>query len=181
MRYSQDLPSRPKIKKVIQYESKSEDIIPAIPGIRPFVPKKYYFEKINDYHDEKEEAHNKLIKQNMIMRNHTEQSSLRPNILRSDFPKDFYDNISRNKLLGVSFTKETFDTFRKNTLPKIKQTNEFLENSKNALKHIEGQKMYNLKNKQEIQKRDINYVESLENWGIKDDNKTKMNKSLEIN
>ena len=48
MRYSQDLPSRPKIKKVIQYESKSEDIIPAIPGIRPFVPKKYYFEKIND-------------------------------------------------------------------------------------------------------------------------------------
>lgn len=105
--------------------------------------------------------------------NRIKPNTFRSTNLKSGYPKEFYDNISRNRLLGVSFTKETFDSFQKNdTLPKLKNTNEFLENNKNMLKALEEQKMYILKNKNEIRKKDINYVESLGNWEIENQKKT---------
>ena len=91
--------------------------------------------------------------------------SFKPNILKSDYPKEFYDNISNNKLLGISFTKEIFQKLKNNNLPKIKNTNEFLENSKFTRKMEEGQKLYALKNLEDNRKKDMKYVLNLENWG----------------
>jgi hypothetical protein len=148
------------------------ELFPTLDRTKIYEKKKYYFEKINEYHDFKEEEHNKLIRHNQFM-NRIKPNTFRSTNLKSGYPKEFYDNISRNRLLGVSFTKETFDSFQKNdTLPKLKNTNEFLENNKNMLKALEEQKMYILKNKNEIRKKDINYVESLGNWETENQKKT---------
>ena len=142
------------------------ELIPSIPEIKDFIPRKYYFQKVNDYHNEKEEKHNELIKKNIIVNNNqSNEISFKPNILKTDYPKEFYDNISNNKLLGISFTKEIFQKLKNNNLPKIKNTNEFLENSKFTRKMEEGQKLYALKNLEDNRKKDMKYVLNLENWG----------------
>ena len=91
------------------------ELIPSIPEIKDFIPRKYYFQKVNDYHNEKEEKHNELIKKNIIINNNqSNEISFKPNILKSDYPKEFYDNIYNNKLLGISFTKEIFQKLKNN-------------------------------------------------------------------
>ena len=176
--YGKEFEQRPGKKMIKPIKEKRAipkfegELFPTLAEDKIFSTKKYYFEKINEYHDFKEEEHNKLIRHNQFM-NRIKPNTFRSTNLKSGYPKEFYDNISRNRLLGVSFTKETFDSFQKNdTLPKLKNTNEFLENNKNMLKALEEQKMYILKNKNEIRKKDINYVESLGNWETENQKKT---------
>ena len=89
------------------------ELFPTLDRTKIYEKKKYYFEKINDYHNEKEDEHNKLLKDNLIM-SHTNDNNLNSN--KSGFTKQFYENISNNKLLGVTFTKDSFNALKKNKL-----------------------------------------------------------------
>jgi hypothetical protein len=171
--YSQESIFKPgkKLVKLIR-ENKtihkfSDELIPAIKEIKPFIKKKYYFEQINDYHNEKEEEYNKKLKETAIINNKSDYFNNSFDItFKKDFTKHFYENISNNKLLGVTFTKESFNALKKKTLPKINK-DDYLKNSNSIFRHFEGKKMASLKSKQENRERDINYVISLNNWGRK--------------
>ena len=78
------------------------------------------------------------------------------------FTKKFFENVSNNKLLGVTITKDTFNKLMSKTtsLPRVSQ-NEYLKNSKNEWKKKEIDKISTLKMEQENLQRDINYVTRL--------------------
>ena len=78
------------------------------------------------------------------------------------FTKQFFENVSNNKLLGVTITKDTFNNLMSKTtsLPRVSQ-NEYLKNSKNEWKKKEIDKISTLKMEQENLQRDINYVTRL--------------------
>ena len=160
-----------KLVKIIR-EHKTEhkftgELIPAIPELKPFIRKKYYFEYINNYHDEKEEEHNKLLKENLIMSNaNKESNNLESSSNKKIFTKQFYENISNNKLLGVTFTKESFNALKKKVLPKTRN-DDYIKNTNSVFRHLEGKKLANIKTLQENRQRDIDYVINLNNWGIK--------------
>ena len=82
------------------------------------------------------------------------------------FTKQFYENISNNKLLGVTFTKESFNALKKKVLPKI-SNDDYIKNTNSVFRHLEGKKLANIKTLQENRQRDIDYVINLNNWGIK--------------
>ena len=145
------------------------ELFPTLAEDKIFSTKKYYFEKINDYHDEKENEHNRILKENLIM-NTVSDNSLNTN--KADFTKQFYENISNNKLLGVTFTKDSFNALKKKSRPKLSQQDEYLKNSKNVWKHLEGKKLANLKTEQENLQRDIDYVTSLNDWASKTEYKS---------
>ncbi len=102
--------------------------------------------------------------------NTASEKSLNTN--KIDYTKQFYENISNNKLLGVTFTKDTFNSLKKKSRPKISQQDEYLKNSKNVWKHLEGKKLANLKTEQENLQRDIDYVTSLNDWASKTEYKS---------
>ena len=145
------------------------ELFPTLDRKKIYEKKKYYFEKINDYHNEKEDEHNKLLKDNLIM-SHTNDNNLNSN--KSGFTKQFYENISNNKLLGVTFTKDSFNALKKKQINKFNPQDEYLKNSKNVWRHLQGQKLANLKSEQENLQRDIDYVVSLNDWASKTEYKS---------
>ena len=145
------------------------ELFPTLAEDKIFSTKKYYFEKINDYHDERENEHNRMLKENLIMNTASDNNT---NTNKADFTKHFYENISNSKLLGVTFTKDSFNALRKKSRPKLSQQDEYLKNSKNVWKHLEGKKLANLKTEQENLQRDIDYVTSLNDWASKTEYKS---------
>ena len=145
------------------------ELFPTLAEDKIFSTKKYYFEKINDYHDERENEHNRMLKENLIMNTASDNNT---NTNKADFTKHFYENISNNKLLGVTFTKDSFNALREKSRPKLSQQDEYLKNSKNVWKHLEGKKLANLKTEQENLQRDIDYVTSLNDWASKTEYKS---------
>ena len=79
---------------------------------------------------------------------------------KTGFTKEFYDNISNNKLLGITFTKELYYTYKNNNKQK-KEVNEFIKSNSNVRKHFENKRALNLKNEQENLQKDIDYVNAL--------------------
>ena len=110
-----------------------------------------------------------MLKENLIMNTASDNNT---NTNKADFTKHFYENISNNKLLGVTFTKDSFNALRKKSRPKLSQQDEYLKNSKNVWKHLEGKKLANLKTEQENLQRDIDYVTSLNDWASKTEYKS---------
>ena len=160
-RYSQEYVFKPCLKKVKPIDSRTlhqlgEGIFPTPPEINSFIPKIYRFQKINDYHLKKQEEHNKLLNENLIMNKNNNNLSN----YKTGFTKEFYDNISNNKLLGITFTKELYYTY-KNNIRRKKEINEFIKNNSDVLKHLENKKEIDLKNEQENFQKDVNYVNSL--------------------
>ena len=145
------------------------ELFPTLAEDKIFSTKKYYFEKINDYHNERENEHNRIMKESIIMNTASEKSL---NTNKIDYTKQFYENISNNKLLGVTFTKDSFNALKKKSRPKLSQQDEYLKNSKNVWKHLEGKKLANLKTEQENLQRDIDYVTSLNDWASKTEYKS---------
>ena len=173
--YGKEFEQRPGKKMIKPIKEKRAipkfegELFPTLAEDKIFSTKKYYFEKINDYHDEKENEHNRILKENLIM-NTVSDNSLNTN--KADFTKQFYENISNNKLLGVTFTKDSFNALKKKSRPKLSQQDEYLKNSKNVWKHLEGKKLANLKTEQENLQRDIDYVTSLNDWASKTEYKS---------
>ena len=160
-RYSQEYVFKPCLKKVKPIDSRTlhqlgEGIFPTPPEINSFIPKIYRFQQIEDYHLKKQEEHNKLLNENLIMN----KNNLNNNNNKTGFTKEFYDNISNNKLLGITFTKELYYTY-KNNVKRKKEINEFIKNNSNALKLLENKKEIDLKNEQENFQKDVDYVTSL--------------------
>ena len=160
-RYSQEYVFRPCLKKVKPIDSRTlhqlgEGIFPTPPEINSFIPKVYRFQKIDEYHIKKQEEHNKLLNENLIMNKNNNLSSNN----KTGFTKEFYDNISNNKLLGITFTKELYYTYKNNNKNKI-EINEYIKNNTNVRKHLENKKAINLKNEQENFQKDVDYVTSL--------------------
>ncbi len=162
-RYSQEYIFRPCIKKVKPIDSRTlhqlgEGIFPTPPEINCFIPKIYRFQKIEEYHLKKQEEHNKLLNENLIMNKNN--TSLNNNNYKTGFTKEFYDNISNNKLLGITFTKELYYTYKNNNKQK-KEINEFIKTNRDVRKHLENKRAINLKNEQENFQKDVDYVTSL--------------------
>ncbi len=160
-RYSQEYIFRPCLKKVKPIDSRTlhqlgEGIFPTPPEINSFIPKIYRFQRIEDYHLKKKEEHEKLMNENLIMNKNNNLS----NNNKTGFTKEFYDNISNNKLLGITFTKELYYTYKNNNKHK-KEINEFIRSNSNVRKHFENKKAINLKNEQENFQKDVDYVTSL--------------------
>ena len=163
-RYSQEYIFRPCIKKVKPIDSRTlhqlgEGIFPTPPEISTFIPKIYRFQKINEYHLKKQEEHNKLLNENLII-NKNNNNINNNNKNKTGFTKEFYDNISNNKLLGITFTKELYYSYKNNNKPK-KEINDYIKNNSNIIKHFENIKAINLKNEQENFQKDVDYVTSL--------------------
>ena len=161
-RYSQEYKFRPCLKKVKPIDSRTllqlgEGISPTPPQISTFIPKFYRFQKIEDYHFKKTEEFNKLLNENLIMNKNNNISSSNN---KTGFTKEFYDNISNNKLLGITFIKELYYNYKNNHKHK-KYINEFIKSNSNQRKHLEDKKAINLKNEQENFKKDVDYVTSL--------------------
>ena len=161
-RYSQEYVFRPCLKKVKPIDSRTlhqlgEGIFPTPPEISTFIPKIYRFQKIDEYHIKKQEEHNKLLNENLIMNKNNNLSSSNN---KTGFTKEFYDNISNNKLLGITFTKELYYTYKNNNKNK-REINEYIRNNSNVRKHLENKKAINLKNEQENFQKDVDYVTSL--------------------
>ena len=160
-RYSQEYIFRPCLKKVKPIDSRTlhqlgEGIFPTPPEINSFIPKIYRFQRIEDYHLKKKEEHEKLMNENLIMNKNNNLS----NNNKTGFTKEFYDNISNNKLLGITFSKELYYSFKNNNKPK-KEVNEFIKTDNDVRKHFEIEKAINLKNERENCQKDVNYVTSL--------------------
>jgi len=161
-RYSKEYVFRPCLKKVKPIDSRTlhqlgEGIFPTPPEINSFIPKIYRFQKIEDYHLKKQEEYNKLLNENLIMNKNKDDLS---NTNKTGFTKEFYENISNNKLLGITFTKELYYTYKNNNNKK-KEVNEFIETNSNVRKHLESKWAKNFKNEQENFKKDVDYVTSL--------------------
>ena len=161
-RYSQEYIFRPCLKKVKPIDSRTlhqlgEGIFPTPPEINSFIPKIYRFQKIEDYHLKKQEEHNKLLNENLIMNKNNNNINTTN---KTGFTKEFYENITNNKLLGITFTKELYYTYKNNNKQK-KEINEFIKNNSNVRKHLENKKAINLKNEQENFQKDVDYVNSL--------------------
>ena len=159
-RNSSEYVFRPCLKKVKPIDSRTlhqlgEGISPTPPEINGFIPRVYEFQKIEKYHLKKQEEHNKLLNENLIMNKNNSNSNK-----AGGFTKEFYDNISNNKLLGITFNKELYYNYKNNNKQK-KEINEFIKSNTNVRKHIEVKRALNLKNEQENFQKDVNYVNSL--------------------
>ena len=162
-RYSEEYVFRPCLKKVKPIDSRTphqlgEGIFATPPEINSFIPKVYHFQKIHEYHLKKQEEHNKLLNENFIMNKNNDNLSSNNN--RTGFTKEFYENISNNKLLGITFTKELYYTY-KNNINKKKEINEYIKTNSNVRKHFENKLAINLKNEKEMFQKDVDYVTSL--------------------
>ena len=160
-RYSQEYVFRPCLKKVKPIDSRTlhqlgEGIFPTPPEISTFIPKIYRFQQIEDYHIKKQEEHEKLLNENLIMNKNNNLSGGN----KTGFTKEFYDNISNNKLLGITFTKDLYYT-QKNNTNKKREINEFIKTNSDVRRHFENKKAINLKNEQENFQKDVDYVTSL--------------------
>ena len=153
---------KPCMKKITPIDTRTpfqlgEGLYPSIPSVCPFLPRYYDFQKIEDYHQRIVEERNKIINENKIMnKNKTDGSS----IAKGGFTKEFYDNISNNKLLGITFNKELYYSY-KNKKKTKKYVNEFIKFNSNKRKLEEIKRAMSIKNEQENLKKDINYVNSL--------------------
>ena len=152
---------RPCLKKVKPIDSRTlhqlgEGIYPTPPEIIGFKKRYYEFQKIEDYHLKKQEEHNKLLNENLIMNKNNNAS----NNNKTGFTKEFYENISNNKLLGITFNKELYYNY-KNSTKRKKEINEFIKTNSNERKHMEVKRALNLKNERENFQKDVNYVTSL--------------------
>ena len=77
-----------------------------------------------------------------------------------------FENVSNNKLLGITITKESFNKMMNKTqgLPKIDGTlKEILLRNKFEWKQRQNKKISEMKKEQENLQRDVNYVANLEN------------------
>ena len=151
---------RPCIKKVKPIDTRTphqmgEGLFPAQPETNAFIPKIYRFQQIEDYHLKKQEEFNKLLNENLIMNKNGNTGGS-----KTGFTKEFYENISNNKLLGITFTKELYYTYKNNNKKK-KEVNEFIRSNSNVRKHFENKRALNLKNEQENLQKDIDYVNAL--------------------
>ena len=154
---------KPCIKKVKPMDTRTlhqlgEGIFPSPPEINSFTPRVYRFQKINEYHQKKQEEHNKILNENLIMNKNGKSNT---NNAKSGFTKEFYENISNNKLLGITFTKELYYNYKNNNNHRKKEINEFIKNNSNVRRHIEVKKALSLKNERENLQRDVNYVNAL--------------------
>lgn len=152
---------RPCLKKVKPIDSRTlhqlgEGIYPTPPEIIGFKKRYYEFQKIEDYHLKKQEEHNKLLNEALIMNKNNNAG----NNNRTGFTKEFYENISNNKLLGITFNKELYYNY-KNSNKRKKEINEFIKTNSNERKHMEVKRALNLKNERENFQKDVNYVTSL--------------------
>ncbi len=152
---------RPCLKKVKPIDSRTlhqlgEGIYPTPPEIIGFKKRYYEFQKIEDYHLKKQEEHNKLLNEALIMNKNNNAG----NNNKTGFTKEFYENISNNKLLGITFNKELYYNY-KNSNKRKKEINEFIKTNSNERKHMEVKRALNLKNERENFQKDVNYVTSL--------------------
>ena len=151
---------KPCIKKVKPLDTRTlhqlgEGLFVTPPEINCFTPRIYEFQKIEKYHLKKQEEHNKLLNENLIMnKNNNSHHS------KVGFTKEFYDNISNNKLLGITFNKELYNNY-KNKINIKKTINEFVKNNSNMRKKMEVNKALNLLKERENLQKDVNYVNSL--------------------
>ena len=151
---------RPCIKKVKPIDSRTlhqlgEGLFPTPYEMNSFTPRVYEFQKIENYHLKKQEDHNKLLNENLIMNKNNNNSNS-----KTGFTKEFYDNISNNKLLGITFNKELYYNY-KNKINKKKVVNEFIKSNSNIRKNMEVKKALNLMKERENLQKDVDYVNSL--------------------
>lgn len=131
---------------------------------RTFFKRKCYFQYKNDYIKAIQAKEAKFQLQNKLLNNNKDS-----NTSRAGFTKQFFDNISNNKLLGVTITKDSFNLMSKTmSLPKVKR-NEYLKTTQNLWKQMEIKKITSMKMEQENLQRDINYVNSLRDIGNESD------------
>ena len=152
---------RPCIKKVKPIDTRTphqmgEGLFPTITELNPFIKKIYRFEEIEEYHRKKQEDYDKLLNENLIMNKNNNNGTGS----KTGFTKEFYENISNNKLLGITFTKELYYTYKNNNKQK-KEVNEFIKSNSNVRKHFENKRAINLKNERENLQKDIDYVNAL--------------------
>ena len=151
---TQEYVFRPCIKKVKPIDTRTlhqlgEGLFPTPPEINCFTPRIYEFQKIENYHLKKQEEHNKLLNENLIMNKNSNSNN------KTGFTKEFYENISNNKLLGITFNKELYYNFKNNNNKK-KIVNEFIKNNSNMRKNLEVKKVLNILKERENLQKDVN-------------------------
>ena len=136
------------------------ELFPARTQGRSFLQKKYYFQKQDEYYRRLKEREDELLKRKGLI--NTNMNDPNADI---GFSKQFFENVSNNKLLGITITKESFSQMmnKSQKLPKIDGVlREILLQNRFDWKQRENKKMSNLKKEQETLQRDIKYVEGLE-------------------
>ena len=148
------------------HETKKEkktafELFPARTQGRPFLQKKYYFQRQDDYYRRLKEREEELLKRKGLM--NTNMNDPNADI---GFSKQFFENVSNNKLLGITITKEAFNQMmnKSQKLPKIDGAlKEILLQNRFEWKQRQNKKISDMKKEQETLQRDIKYVEGLEN------------------
>ena len=162
-KYSDEYVFRPCRRRIVPIDSRTlhqlgEGIFPTPPEPNYYKQRKYRFQEIEDYHKKVQEEHDKLLNENLIMNKNNSNSGSNN---KTGFTKEFYENISNNKLLGITFNKELYYTYKNNNKPK-KEVNEFIKTNSSVRKHFENKRAISLKNEQENFQKDVDYVTSLE-------------------
>ena len=136
---------------------------------RLIVNREYDFEKRAKYYKMMEENFSKKRKENEIMKKNKSNSIgiiIDDNNPTKGFNRQFYENVSRNKILGVTLTHDLYQKY-KNKIEKRKAYNNSFRNEKknkiNSLKYLNSRnKILEMMKKEEKLKYDINYVMSLD-------------------
>ena len=156
-----NIPNKRKINKWLEQSvNKSQkDIFPTIPvHDRNKSEKTYIFQKINKYHDKKKEEFEKYIHYKKIVNNINNNNS--KHLMTKKNIQEFYDNISRNKILGISFDKDVYEKYR-DKFAKMKRQSMKLKKVLDLKKYFEQRSTMKIKIKKEILARDIEYVNSI--------------------
>ena len=132
-------------------------LFPAIPDPKPVLNKKCYFQKINDYHSIIDEKYRRLLHENLLLNKHKNTS-------KSSYSKQFFENISNNKLLGITLTKDSYMSMKSAEQNKTRMQNDFLKSSNTLWMRREIQKLVSVKQQQEHLQRDIDYVINLKDF-----------------
>lgn len=146
-------PEKEKLKK----GKFADELFPAIPINRILNNKKCYFERKNDYYETVYLKHQKLLHDNKLL-NYSNKSN---NENKAAVSKQFFDTISNNKLLGITFNKEAYMSLNALKYIKKKEKNEYLNTEKNLWLRKENQKLASVRQKEENMQKDINYVTNL--------------------
>ncbi len=136
---------------------------------RFIVNREYDFEKRANYYKMMEDNYNKKKKENEIMKKNKSNSIgivIHDNNPTKGFNRQFFENVSKNKILGVTLTHDLYHNYKNKIEKKKKYNNVFRLAKKNKIKnmkHLDSRnKILDMIQKREKLKHDIEYVTSLD-------------------
>lgn len=144
--------------------------------INIMMKKEYDFERRDNYYKKKEKEFNRKVNESLLMNKNKSTTffepkiNIRQNLVGKSLTKEFYQNISNNKVLGVDFNKDIHNLMKnKKELTRLKKVRKKIEKKRNKSMLIlerfkESKKIMEEMTRKENYEKDIHYVLSLDNW-----------------